>query len=81
MGRFSHRVAMSVSVSACVPVTVQNTLFRRSWTPLVESRPLDIAMQRPNFSFFFSFLPFNDFGRISFWPTQILAMGMVFGCG
>ena len=63
LGRFSHRVPMSVCVSVCLSVclsvTIQNTLFRRSWRPLVEGRIANIGTQwqKKNYSYF----SFNDF--------------------
>ena len=42
IGRFSHRVAMSVTV---VSVTIQNTHFRRLWRTLVEGRTTNIGVR------------------------------------
>ena len=49
LGRFSHRVAMSVCMSVCVSVTSRNTLVRRSWRPLVEECIPNISLWGHNF--------------------------------
>ena len=45
----------SVCVSVCLSVTIQNTLFQRSWRPLVKLRPPNISMRWHNLIFFFPF--------------------------
>ena len=41
---WADSVIESPCLSVCVSVTIQNSLFRRLWRPLVEGRIVDISM-------------------------------------